>query len=85
MDVIELDRVIGCKRSPVAPRPPNRDPRVIEVMDEVMCEAIAGGLTNPNAYRAVKHLAAVVNAAIADLVAASLLGCLIANAGLADL
>src|ERR1035441_8654619 len=85
MHVIKLDRVIGCQRPPVAPRPSDRDAGVVEVMDEVVRNAVVGRLPDPNTLRAGKQLAAVVDAAADDFVGASLLGRLVANAGFANL
>src|ERR1035437_3137348 len=85
MHVVELDRVISCQRAPIAPCPADRDAGVVEVMDEVVRDAIVGRLPDPNAFRAGKQLAAVVDAAAGDLVAAGLLGRLVAQMGFANL
>src|ERR1039458_5705661 len=42
MHVVELDRIVGCQRPPVAPRPAYRDAGVVEVMDEVVRYAAVG-------------------------------------------
>ncbi len=54
-------------------------------MDEVVRDAIVGRMPDPDALRAGKHFAAVVDAAMADFIAAGLLGRLVANTGFADL
>src|ERR1035441_10251045 len=85
MHVIKLDRVIGCQRPPVSPRPSDRDGGVVEVMDQVVRDAVVGRLPDPNPLRAVKQIAAVVDAAAGDFVGAGLLGRLVAYAGLTNL
>src|ERR1017187_9572793 len=85
MHVIKLDRVIGCQRPPVAPRPSDRDAGVVEVMDEVVRNAVVGRLPDPNTLRAGKQLAAVVDAAADNFIGAGLFGRVVAYAGFANL
>ena len=61
MDVIELDHVVARQRGAVAPRPANRDAGVVEVVDQVVRDAVVRRLADPDAHGAGEELAAVVN------------------------
>src|SRR5438094_1964824 len=85
MNMIEGDQVVRCERAPVAPGPANRNPGIVEVMDRVVQNAIVGRLAEPDADRAMEHLAAIVNLAIANLVGPRLLRAIVPKGGFAEL
>ena len=74
MHVIKRHQVVGRDRRAIAPGPADRNAGVIKIMNEIVRDAIAGRLPNPDPDGAVKHLSAVVNVAIANFVGAALLG-----------
>ena len=67
MDVIKGHQVVGGKGFPIAPGPADGDAGVIEIMDQIMGEHIAGGLANPDPDGAVEHFAPIVDMTVAHL------------------
>ena len=85
VDMIEGDKIIRSKRAAISPGPADGNAGIIEIVDEIVRELIVRGLAQPNPNRAVKHLAAVVNVTIADLIGGRLLGGVITEAGFTNL
>lgn len=79
VDVIELHRVVRSERRPVTPGPADGDAGVIEVMDEIVRDAVIRRLAQPNAHRAGKQMPAVVEPAAFNEIGAGLLGADVAD------